>query len=220
MLIIASGLSPRAQAQAAKAAQSPAPLRELFTDLDTNNDRVVEADEIPESGLRAFRTLLRYGDANHDGKLEAGEFRDLLRKTNAATAVPLEQRESRFRKLDANHDGKLAPTEFQGGAPRFGRLDRNHDGFLSRDEIPWLSSGSVPAKNEAKGKGKRTESPIPGRLKSMDKDGDGRVSRDEFTGRAAMFSRLDANHDGFLDRSDRTGPTDRSSKIGKGPASE
>jgi hypothetical protein len=36
----------------------------------------------------------------------------------------------------------------------------------------------------------------------MDKNGDGRVSRDEFTGRPAMFDRVDTNHDGFLDSAD------------------
>jgi hypothetical protein len=37
----------------------------------------------------------------------------------------------------------------------------------------------------------------------MDKNGDGRISRDEFTGQPAMFDRLDLNHDGYLDQSDR-----------------
>ena len=41
------------------------------------------------------------------------------------------------------------------------------------------------------------------RLRAMDKNGDGRISRDEFTGRPAAFDRLDANHDGYLDRADR-----------------
>ena len=58
------------------------------------------------------------------------------------------------------------------------------------------------------------------RLRAMDKDGDGRVSREEFTGRPAMFDRLDANHDGFLDPSDRSEPKVRAGKQGKAPGNE
>jgi Ca2+-binding EF-hand superfamily protein len=180
-------------------------LRELFLDLDTNGDRIVEQDEVPEAGLQAFRTLLKYGDANHDGKLEAEEYRELLTKVNWGQAMSPEQRERRFKNLDKDQDGKLSSTEFQGGPARFAQLDRNHDGFLSRDEIPWLNPdkpfpGPSPA---AQAKGKGSERPLVERLRAMDKNGDGRVSRDEFTGRPAMFNRLDGNHDGFLDQADR-----------------
>jgi Ca2+-binding EF-hand superfamily protein len=36
------------------------------------------------------------------------------------------------------------------------------------------------------------------RLRAMDKNGDGKVSKDEFTGPAGLFDRLDANSDGFV----------------------
>ena len=39
-------------------AQAAAPLRELFQDLDANGDRVIEKQEVPESGSKAFQTLL------------------------------------------------------------------------------------------------------------------------------------------------------------------
>jgi len=130
--------------------QSPAPLRDLFLELDANGDRVIERDEVPESGRKAFDTLLKYGDTDNDGKLEAAEYRNLMQKINWARVGTPEQRKRRFKNLDKNEDGKLGPDEFQGGIARFHELDRNGDGFLSRDEIPWLSPGAAAGKAAAK----------------------------------------------------------------------
>src|SRR5262249_31530459 len=159
--------------------------------------------EVPEAGRAAFERILKHGDRNHDGKLEAEEFRELLLSVDFSRAVPPQQREKRFQNLDKNKDGKLDRQEFLGGPARFSQLDRNGDGFLSRDEIPWLNSGRpAPARKPGVAElGK--EKPLLQRLELMDKNSDGRVSRDEFTGRPAMFDRLDVNHDGYLDKADR-----------------
>jgi len=134
----------------ARKAESPALLRDLFLELDANGDRVIERQEVPESGRKAFDTLLKYGDTDHDGKLEAAEYRNLMQKVNWARVGTPEQRERRFKNLDRNEDGKLGPDEFQGGAARFHQLDLNGDGFLSRDEIPWLNSDAAIGKAAAK----------------------------------------------------------------------
>jgi hypothetical protein len=130
--------------------ESPTPLRDLFLELDANGDRVIERQEVPESGRGAFDTLLKYGDTNHDGKLEAAEYRNLLQRVNRARAGSPEQRERRFRNLDKNEDGKLDRQEFPGGPARFRFLDKNGDGFLSRDEIPWLNPDAPGGKTAAK----------------------------------------------------------------------
>ena len=94
-------------------------------------------------------------------------------------------------RLDA--DGKISRAEFTGQAMAFSRMDENKDGFLTIDEMP-------------------TAPPIPvavqptRRIMAMDKDADGKVSRAEFTGRAAVFDRLDANKDGFLEKSEIPNP--------------
>jgi Ca2+-binding EF-hand superfamily protein len=135
-----------AGAQTPKAAAPQAPLRELFLDLDANGDRVIERSEVPEAGHRAFDTLLKYGDRNHDGKLDAEEYRDLLQKVNRNRVLSPEERERRFKSWDRNEDGKIDRKEFPNGEARFAQLDRNGDGFLSRDEIPWLNPGAAAKK--------------------------------------------------------------------------
>jgi Ca2+-binding EF-hand superfamily protein len=131
-------------------ADSPTPLRDLFLELDANGDRVIDRQEVPESGRGAFDTLLKYGDTNHDGRLEAEEYRILLQTVNWARAVSPEQRARRFKNLDKNGDGKLDRQEFPGGPVRFKLLDKNGDGFLNRDEIPWLNPDAPAPKAVAK----------------------------------------------------------------------
>ena len=87
---------------------------------------MVEKQEVPEAGLKAFETLLKYGDANHDGKLEAAEYRALLERVNSSRIGSPEQRERRFKSLDKNGDGKLDREEFPGcvGPVRQARQER------------------------------------------------------------------------------------------------
>jgi Ca2+-binding EF-hand superfamily protein len=101
---------------------------------------------VPEAGLKAFDRLLQHGDANHDGKLEATEYRDLLLKVDWSRSATPEQLERRFKNLDQNGDGKLDLQEFRGGPVRFNQLDRKKDGFLSRDELPWLNPDAARGK--------------------------------------------------------------------------
>jgi Ca2+-binding EF-hand superfamily protein len=195
-----------------------APLRELFIELDTNGDRVVTADEVPDGGRGAFQILLKHGDRDRDGKLTAEEYRDVLQKAGRSAgrlAAPGDRR-NRFGQLDRDGDGKLGPTEVPGGPARLRQLDRDGDKALSRKEfganqpdraVPGLKPGNDAA----------PQGPLVKRLKAMDRDGDGRISRDEFTGRPALFERLDVNRDGFLDPTDRKSGPDRKPRKSTAP---
>lgn len=52
--------------------------------------------------------------------------------------------------------------------------------------------GALPAQSPEK------QSQARVRWEQMDKNGDGKISREEWTGKPKVFDRLDANHDGFL----------------------
>jgi Ca2+-binding EF-hand superfamily protein len=93
-------------------------------------------------------------------------------------------------KADTNGDGVVSRAEFTAARARmFDRLDRNHDGYLSQDDKSRFS---------LRQNGNRDR--LQQMILMLDKDGDGRVSRDEFVNSPSLlFERADANHDGVVD---------------------
>ena len=95
--------------------------------------------------------------------------------------------------LDTNQDGVIDRTEAAAHprlAARFDTLDKNKDGKLAGDEMPR--------------RGQRGPGGHP--FTELDKDKDGRVSKAEAAADpkfAERFAKMDANHDGFVDKADR-----------------
>ena len=87
--------------------------------------------------------------------------------------------------MDTNEDGAISREEWTGDDETFGRLDRNDDGLLARDEIQRRFGGGRGGDPQA-------------RFRSLDSDGDGRVSLEEFPGPPEMFDTMDADGDGFI----------------------
>jgi Ca2+-binding EF-hand superfamily protein len=130
-----------------------------------------------------------------------------------------------FGRFDKNGDGKLDKAEIQAVPERLrtglSRADANNDGEISRDEFTRAlgAMSGMKGKGDIKGKGfkggKPGEEPKPGdgknkkpqapggelgaRVKAMDKNGDGKISKDEAQGPLAQFfDRIDRNGDGFI----------------------
>jgi Ca2+-binding EF-hand superfamily protein len=163
---------------------------ELFQQLDANGDMVIDRGEVPESGRAAFDQLLKNADINKDGKIDREEYRDML----------LSLRESfgsisgRFAEIDKNGDGKISMEEFNGPEAIFARIDANGDGAITKDEASKFQPGL------GTGAGMFAQ-----RILGMDRNGDGKVSREEFTGQPANFDRFDTNKDGFISRDELPG---------------
>jgi Ca2+-binding EF-hand superfamily protein len=117
-----------------------------------------------------------------------------------STAVPaLAQRRTqngmRFQGMDRNGDGVITRDEWNGNDRSFQNQDWNGDGKLSGEEV------RVGGRREAAQN--RTD-----RFSDLDTNKDGRLSRTEWRGGAALFDVLDTDRDGILTRAEAVGTPD------------
>lgn len=155
--------------------EGAARFREMFIQLDANGDTVLDRDEIPESGRAAFDRLLKRGDVNNNGKLEADELRMLGQKLQSL-GNPAEMVAERFKAMDSDGDGKVTRSEFKGIAANFDRIDADKDGAITRDELSKFAAtqrpnaAALPARPKAKAKA-RTDN---GKKPATKRDEDGK----------------------------------------------
>lgn len=93
---------------------------------------------------------------------------------------------------DKDGDGKLSKEEVPFMQNFFDNIDTNKDGFLDKAETDAMQS----RRGSGGGSGGQR-----GNFMANDKDGDGKVSKDEAPEfMRQFFDRLDANSDGFVDK--------------------
>lgn len=142
---------------------------------------------------------LKAADRDGDGAVSKDEF--LAHGYERFQASPRgAERAARF---DTDQDGKISLEEFAAspmGAGRFDGLDKDGSGGLDRAELEAMLAGR--GRGGPGGGGAR----FADLIKRSDKDGDGKVTREEFQGRPEMFERLDRNGDGVIDAADAPQP--------------
>ncbi len=174
-------------------------VQQLFGQLDTNDDKVVETKEVPESGRPAFDQLLKLGDVNENDKLELDEYRALaaILREEAGEGPSGPNSPRRIMAMDKDDDGKVSKEEYTGPAPLFDRLDADKDGFVTGSEAAASrqrgTAGASPS-----GRPRRLMGLPTARFEELDADKDGKISKEEYKGPAFLFNGLDADKDGFV----------------------
>jgi Ca2+-binding EF-hand superfamily protein len=159
----------------------------MFRRMDANRDGRLTKDE-----WKLKAEFFERFDRNKDGFISADEVMLLGRGGRGRRGPDARSGKSSahfLQKYDANRDGKVTKDEFK-HERRFAEIDADGDGALSKAEI-----------EEAMDKRMR-ESDL-GFFERFDLNGDGKVTRAEFTGPASSFEAKDRNNDGIIDASDK-----------------
>jgi Ca2+-binding EF-hand superfamily protein len=181
--------------------------------FDADNNGYLDDKELANAPnlAGAFQAI----DADHDGKIFAGELQSYLDQQNRAASVRLllevfDQGQELFDHLDENHDYRLSTRELHNAAEIVKQIDANRDGRLSADEIPQqlmlelsrnTPQAAVTERRSIRG-GERVRAATkrgPAWFQKMDRNDDAELSPREFLGPADVFKRLDKDGNGVLD---------------------
>lgn len=156
--------------------------------LDVDQDNVISAEEIANAPVALWKL-----DKNHDGMLTAEECG--LKPDPNLNPLKLGTVRLTFMRihpvlaaLDANHDGVISESEIRNAAAALRSLDANHDGKLVERELLPDQAIAMAA----------------GIMQMLDKNGDGRITKDERRGplAAELLDRADRDGKGYVTEED------------------
>jgi Ca2+-binding EF-hand superfamily protein len=185
-----------------------------FRTVDRDNNGYIDLNEAQQNNITA--SAFAAMDVDGDGKVVKGEFTPYVDRQNTAAAVRLllevkDLGQNLFKMLDGDQDEVLSPRELRAAKDILAANDKNGDRALGGDEIPQeihfrlvrgvgridtdvtVSRGAVRSTAQANSSG-------PLWFRKMDRNNDGDLSPQEFIGPSDAFQKLDANHDGLIDK--------------------
>ena len=198
---------------------------QMFRRWDANEDGRLSADEVPAERREMFRRITERLDAVDEKGITLEQFSRVAMGMMVGPpgfgpgAPPGMPGMAVLRVLDGDANGELSKEEIAGAAAALAKLDRNEDGKLSRDELSPGFGGGFPGRpgegrpDQPRPDGRPDGRPREGRpadgeqirarLKEMDTNGDGKISKEEAQGRIKEnFESFDANSDGQIDEAE------------------
>jgi Ca2+-binding EF-hand superfamily protein len=165
-----------------------------IADMDRNRDGVITRDE-----WRGTEREFELRDWNRDGILSGDELRDgspgEVTQQNGGEFA--DWTVSAFTSLDRNRDARITLDEWPSDRQAFDRADHNRDGVISRAE--FLNEDQPAADRGRAYRGDRSRNEPPDDLfSSVDANGDGQITRDEWRWSRRSFNQRDRNRDGRL----------------------
>ena len=150
-----------------------------FSNIDMNDDGWVTRSEW-NMGAADFNRL----DLNRDNRISRFEFENSTAASSTFRFSP-----EQFNTFDVNRDGWLTRPESRMTSLEFDRFDANRDNRISRFEFDNVAAAADP-------------SSYYDRFAAVDVNRDGWLTRSEWRGTEAGFTRLDANRDNRLSRTE------------------
>lgn len=182
--------------------ETPERMARGFDRMDSDNDGYLSTEEITV----ALKAMFERGREGRPGG-PAGDRGDAGRPSPEAIV-------KRIMEADEDGDGKISKDEAPERLARgFDRMDSDDDGYLTSEEITvamkamFQRGGDRPGRPEGERGGDRRFDPeaMVDRMMQADKDGDGKISKDEAPERMQhVFDRFDADSDGFVTRDEIT----------------
>ena len=177
-----------------------------------NGDNWFDASaNLPRGGIGVWAMAIDnkfiYAAVNRQGlwRLAIKDFEALQKKggtglaKSAAGQLPEISSSLVMQTLDKNKDGKLSTAELNQASLALETLDENHDGQLTPSEMGLNLNRPTPMGGTGGGRSGMA-SGVLSRLKSMDTNGDGILTKDEIPGMMQrIIERADTNLDGALD---------------------
>jgi Ca2+-binding EF-hand superfamily protein len=156
-----------------------------FRAMDTDNDGVITRAE-----WRGSDQAFRQQDANGDGVLSGDEVRRAPGEIRTRRARSQDEEiNARLRSMDSDNDGVVTRAEWQGTPQAFRQQDTNRDGVLSGSEV-WVRTGETAGRRD-----RSRQEEFAARFDRADRNRDGRLTRQEWAGDDASFSRRDLDRD-------------------------
>lgn len=176
--------------------------RQRFQEADSNKDGVLDPTEAKQSTFPALTLHFPLADRNSDNKLSLTEWNAWLDLQGhfvrgQVTLTILDQGAGLFEVLDADRDGQLSIQELRGGWSRLKESGCVVQDRVDLQRLPQQLFWAV-SQGQVRWPIALTRHSGPDWFRAMDRNGDGVVSRSEFSGPPEAFTRLDRNGDGLL----------------------